>query len=179
MGACCRARNQDEEGDETAYKQLGAGSRLLALALMGKHNSERKESRRFLECVNPPKGWRQVVREPACEGAPLDLWCAGGEGLVAAFGTLLSSSFQRIPLSLLLLLAWGRVEWGWHALQGMPGDLCKEWVFISALLSFAALQPLCNDPNPTVRCTTVQTTKILTSRRYRMSELLSRLLCCC
>lgn len=178
MGACCRARNQDEEGDETAYKQLGAGSRLLALALMGKHNSERKESRRFLECVNPPKGWRQVVREPACEGAPLDLWCAGGEGLVAAFGTLLSSSFQRIPLSLLLLLAWGRVEWGWHALQGMPGDLCKEWVFISALLSFAVLRPSEKDPEPMVRSGAVETTVMLTSRHTATSGRRFPLPCC-
>lgn len=107
--------------------------------------------------------------DPACEGAPRDLWCADGEGLLGAFGTLLSSSFQLIPLSLLLLLAWGRVEWGWHGLQGMPGDLCKEWVFISALLSLAVLRSSGNDPEPMVSCLAVQTIMILASRRNRTS----------
>ncbi|XP_071886480.1 maestro heat-like repeat-containing protein family member 7 [Anas platyrhynchos] len=62
---------------------------------------------------------------------------------------------------------------------GLAARYCKDQSEEKLDEILSALQPLCNDPNPTVRYTTVQTTKILTSRRYRMSELLSRLLCCC
>ena len=60
-GVCYRPPNQDEETDERFYKQLGEVSRSLALVLMGDfnlpnvcwkyHTAERKQSRRFLECV--------------------------------------------------------------------------------------------------------------------------------
>ncbi|GAB0204048.1 hypothetical protein GRJ2_002870400 [Grus japonensis] len=61
VGVCYRPPNQDEEADEIFYKQLGKVSQSLALVLMGDFNlpdicwkyntAERKQSRRFLECV--------------------------------------------------------------------------------------------------------------------------------
>ncbi|KAK4815183.1 hypothetical protein QYF61_021043 [Mycteria americana] len=59
VGVCYRPPNQDEE--QMNYKQLGEASRSLALVLVGDFNlldvcwkyntAERKQSRRFLECV--------------------------------------------------------------------------------------------------------------------------------
>jgi len=61
VGVCYRPPNQDEEVDKMIYKQLGGVSRSLALVLLGdfnfpdvcwKYNTvDRKQSRRFLECV--------------------------------------------------------------------------------------------------------------------------------
>ncbi|KAK4810957.1 hypothetical protein QYF61_013365 [Mycteria americana] len=61
VGVCYRPPNQDEETDELFYKQLGEASQSLALVLVGDFNlpdvcwkyntAERKQSRRFLECV--------------------------------------------------------------------------------------------------------------------------------
>ncbi|GAB0204011.1 hypothetical protein GRJ2_002866700 [Grus japonensis] len=61
LGVCYKPPNQDEETDEIFYKQLGEVSQSLALVLMGDFNlpdicwkyntAERKQSRRFLECV--------------------------------------------------------------------------------------------------------------------------------
>ncbi|KAK4810884.1 hypothetical protein QYF61_013292 [Mycteria americana] len=61
VGVCYRPPNQDEETDELFYKQLGEASRSLALVLVGDFNlpdvcwkyntAERKQCRRFLECV--------------------------------------------------------------------------------------------------------------------------------
>ncbi|KAK4808573.1 hypothetical protein QYF61_009876 [Mycteria americana] len=61
LGVCYRPPNQDEEADEAFYKQLAGVSQSLALVLMGNFNlpdvcwkyntAERKQSRRFLECV--------------------------------------------------------------------------------------------------------------------------------
>ncbi|GAB0203473.1 hypothetical protein GRJ2_002812900 [Grus japonensis] len=61
VGVCYRPPNQDEEADEIFYKQLGEVSQSLALVLMGDFNlpdvcwkynrAKRKQSRRFLECV--------------------------------------------------------------------------------------------------------------------------------
>jgi len=80
VGACYRPPNQDEEMDEIFYKQLGEISRLLALALMGdfslpavcwkSNTAERKQSRRFLVCVEETF-LTQLVREPASKGT---LW---------------------------------------------------------------------------------------------------------
>ncbi|KAK4824014.1 hypothetical protein QYF61_009605 [Mycteria americana] len=60
-GGVALPRNQDEEANELFYKQLGEASRLLALVLVGDFNlpdvcwkyntAERKQPRRFLECV--------------------------------------------------------------------------------------------------------------------------------
>ena len=61
LGVCYRPPNQDEEVDEVFYKGLAEVSQSLALVLIGdfhlldicwKYNTaERKQSRRFLECV--------------------------------------------------------------------------------------------------------------------------------
>ncbi|GAB0190837.1 mitochondrial enolase superfamily member 1 [Grus japonensis] len=61
VSVCFRLPNQDEGTDEIFYKQLGEVSQSLALVLMGEFNlpdicwkyntAERKQSRRFLECV--------------------------------------------------------------------------------------------------------------------------------
>ncbi|KAK4829261.1 hypothetical protein QYF61_002653 [Mycteria americana] len=92
VGVCYRCPNQDEETDELFYKQLGEASRSLALVLVGDFNlpdvcwkyntAERKQSRRFLECV-ADNFLTQLVREPTREGAPLDLLFTNREGLVS------------------------------------------------------------------------------------------------
>ncbi|KAM9628635.1 uncharacterized protein ACIBXB_017819 [Morphnus guianensis] len=91
VGVCYRPPNQDEEADEIFYKQLGKVSQSLALVLVGDFNltvvcwkysiAERKQSTRFLECVedNVPT---QLVSEPTRDGAPLDLLFVNREGLV-------------------------------------------------------------------------------------------------
>ena len=73
VGVCYRPPNQDEEADKIFYEQLGEVSRLLALVLMGDfnlrdvcwkcHTAERKQSRRFLECVED-NFLTQPVSEP-------------------------------------------------------------------------------------------------------------------
>ncbi|KAK4810710.1 LOW QUALITY PROTEIN: hypothetical protein QYF61_007684, partial [Mycteria americana] len=92
VGVCYRPPNQDEETDELFYKQLGEASRSLALVLVGDFNlpdvcwkyntAERKQSRRFLECV-ADNFLTQLVSEPTREGAPLDLLFTNREGLVS------------------------------------------------------------------------------------------------
>jgi len=79
---CYRPPNQDEEVDEVFYKRLAEVSQLLVLVLVGefkfpdicwKYNTaERKQSRRFLECVEG-NFVTQLVREPTRAGASLDL----------------------------------------------------------------------------------------------------------
>ncbi|KAK4829727.1 hypothetical protein QYF61_006188 [Mycteria americana] len=92
VGVCYRPANQDEETDELFYKQPGEASRSLALVLVGDFNlpdvcwkyntAERKQSRRFLECV-ADNFLTQLVSEPTREGAPLDLLFTNREGLVS------------------------------------------------------------------------------------------------
>ncbi|KAK4831147.1 hypothetical protein QYF61_015450 [Mycteria americana] len=72
--------------------RLGEASRSLALVLVGDFNlpdvcwkyntAERKQSRRFLECV-ADNFLTQLVSEPTREGAPLDLLFTNREGLVS------------------------------------------------------------------------------------------------
>ncbi|KAK4830250.1 hypothetical protein QYF61_009317 [Mycteria americana] len=91
VGGCFRPPNQDEEADELFYKQLGEVSRSLALLLVGDFNlpdvcwkyntAERKQSRRFLECVED-NYLTQLVSEPIGGGALLDLLFTNREGLV-------------------------------------------------------------------------------------------------
>ncbi|KAK4810673.1 hypothetical protein QYF61_007473 [Mycteria americana] len=91
VGVCYRPPNQDEETDNLFYKQLGEASRSLALVLVGDFNlpdvcwkyntAERKQSRRFLECV-ADNFLTQLESEPTREGAPLDLLFTNREGLV-------------------------------------------------------------------------------------------------
>ncbi|GAB0204752.1 hypothetical protein GRJ2_002940800 [Grus japonensis] len=90
VGVCYRPAKQDEEADEILYKQLGEVSQSLVLFLVGNFNlpdicwkyntAERKQSRRFLECVED-NFLTQLVREPARASAPLDLLLAN-RGLV-------------------------------------------------------------------------------------------------
>ncbi|KAK4820464.1 hypothetical protein QYF61_027746, partial [Mycteria americana] len=90
LGVCYRPPNQDEEADEAFYKQLGEVSQSLALVLVGDFNladvcwkyntAERKQSRRFLECV-ADNFLTQLVSEPTREGAPLDLLFVNRERL--------------------------------------------------------------------------------------------------
>ncbi|GAB0208010.1 hypothetical protein GRJ2_003266700 [Grus japonensis] len=82
VGVCHRPPNQDEEADEIFYKQLGEVSQSLALVLMGDFNlpdvcwkystAERKQSRRFLECVEN-NFLTQLVSEPTRGGTLPDL----------------------------------------------------------------------------------------------------------
>jgi len=91
LGVCYRRPNQDEEADEDFYKRLAEVSQSLALVLMGdfylpdicwKYNTaERKQSRRFLECVED-NFLMQLVNEPTRAGASLYLLFANRAGLV-------------------------------------------------------------------------------------------------
>ncbi|KAK4830698.1 LOW QUALITY PROTEIN: hypothetical protein QYF61_012867 [Mycteria americana] len=91
VGVCYRPPNQDEAADEIFYKQLAEVSQPLALVLVGDFNlpdlcwkyntAERKQSRRFLECV-ADNFLTQLVSEPTREGAPLGLLFVNREGLV-------------------------------------------------------------------------------------------------
>ncbi|KAK4815716.1 hypothetical protein QYF61_006754 [Mycteria americana] len=93
VGVCYRPPNQDEETDELFYKQLGEASRSLVLVLVGDFNlpdfcwkyntAERKQSRRFLECVADDNFLTQLVSEPTREGAPLDLLFTNRERFVS------------------------------------------------------------------------------------------------
>ncbi|KAK4820811.1 LOW QUALITY PROTEIN: hypothetical protein QYF61_007205 [Mycteria americana] len=91
LGVCYRPPNQDEEIDEAFYKQLAGVPQSLALVLVGVFNfpdvcwkynaAERKQSRRFLECVED-NFLTQLVSEPSRGGASLDLLFTIREGLV-------------------------------------------------------------------------------------------------
>ncbi|KAK4816346.1 hypothetical protein QYF61_015660 [Mycteria americana] len=91
LGVCYRPPNQDEEAGEAFYKQLAGVSQSLALVLMGDFNlsdicwkyntAERKQSRRFLECVED-NFLTQLGSEPTRGGASLDLLFTNREGLV-------------------------------------------------------------------------------------------------
>ena len=73
LGVCYRPPNQDEDVDEMFYKQLEEVSQSVALVLVGnfnlpevcwKYNTvEKKQSRRFLECVED-NFLTQLVSEP-------------------------------------------------------------------------------------------------------------------
>ena len=91
LGACYKPPNQDEELDEAFCKKLAQVSHSLALVLMKDFNlrdiswkyntAERKQSRRFLECVEDTF-LTQLVSEPARAGVSLDLLFTNREGLV-------------------------------------------------------------------------------------------------
>ena len=92
VGCCYRAPNQHEEAEGIFYKQLGEVSQSLGLVLVGDFNlpdvcwkyntAERKQSRRFLECVEDDNVLTQLGSEPTREGALLDLLFANRERLV-------------------------------------------------------------------------------------------------
>jgi len=91
LGVCCRTPNQDEELGGVFYKRLAEVSQLLALVLMEDFNlpdicwkyntAERKQSRRFLECVED-NFLMQLISEPTRGHASLDLLFTNREGLV-------------------------------------------------------------------------------------------------
>ncbi|GAB0208559.1 hypothetical protein GRJ2_003321600 [Grus japonensis] len=90
-GVCYRPPDQGDRADEALYRQIGAASRSQALVLMGDFNhpdicwrdnaAERKQSRKFLECVDD-NFLLQVIEEPTRRGAMLDLILTNKEGLV-------------------------------------------------------------------------------------------------
>ncbi|GAB0199646.1 hypothetical protein GRJ2_002430000 [Grus japonensis] len=91
VGVCYRPPDQGDRADEALYRQIGAASRSQALVLMGDFNhpdicwrdnaAERKQSRKFLECVDD-NFLLQVTEEPTRRGAVLDLILTNKEGLV-------------------------------------------------------------------------------------------------
>jgi len=80
LEVCYRASNQDEEVDEVLHKRPAEVSQSLALVLVGDFNlpdtcwkyntAERKQPRRFLECVED-NFLTQLVSEPTREGTSL------------------------------------------------------------------------------------------------------------
>jgi len=78
LGVCYRPPNQDGQADEVFYKTLAEVSQSLALFLTGDFNlldicwkyntAERKQSRRFLECVEDDF-LMQLVSQPTRGGA--------------------------------------------------------------------------------------------------------------
>ncbi|KAK4824952.1 hypothetical protein QYF61_021640 [Mycteria americana] len=112
-GVALYTTHQDEEADEIFYKQLGEVSQSLALVLVGDFNlpdahwkyktAERKQSRRFLECVEDNL-LTQLVSEPMREGTPLDLLFVNREGLVGdvTVGGCLGQSDQEMIEILIL-----------------------------------------------------------------------------
>ncbi|GAB0206448.1 hypothetical protein GRJ2_003110400 [Grus japonensis] len=91
VGVCYRPPDQGDRADEALYRQIGAASCSQALVLMGDFNhpdicwrdnaAERKQSRKFLECVND-NFLLQRIKEPTRKGAMLDLVLTNKEGLV-------------------------------------------------------------------------------------------------
>ena len=91
LGVCYGPPNQDEEANEVFYKRLAEVPQLLALVLMGYFNlpyicwkcntAERRQSRRFLQCVED-NFLTQLVSEPPRGSASLDLLFTNREGLV-------------------------------------------------------------------------------------------------
>ncbi|XP_032304298.1 uncharacterized protein LOC116654245 [Coturnix japonica] len=113
VGVCYRPPNQDEETDEVFYKQLAQAARSPALVLMGDFNfpdicweystAQKKQSRRFLECIED-SFLMQQVREPTRGAAPLDLLFASREGLVGDVkvgGCLGQSDHEMVDFSIL------------------------------------------------------------------------------
>ncbi|KAJ7422299.1 hypothetical protein WISP_38577 [Willisornis vidua] len=91
LGVCYRPPNQDDEGDELFYKLLADVSKSAALALVGDFNlpdicwelstAEKRQSRRFLECIED-NFLLQLVNERTRGGALLDLLFTDRERLV-------------------------------------------------------------------------------------------------
>lgn len=107
VGVCYRPPNQDDEDDEFFYKQLADVSKSPALVLAGDfnlldvcwelHMAEKRQSRRFLECIED-NFLLQLVNEPTRDGALLDLLFTNREGLVGdvVVGGHLGHSDQEI-----------------------------------------------------------------------------------
>ncbi|GAB0207232.1 hypothetical protein GRJ2_003188800 [Grus japonensis] len=113
VGVCYRPPDQGDRADEALYRQIGAASRSQALVLMGDFNhpdicwrdntAERKQSRRFLECMDD-NFLLQVIEEPTRRGAMLDLVLTNKEGLVGDVklkGSLGCSDHEMVELKIL------------------------------------------------------------------------------
>ncbi|XP_051640625.1 uncharacterized protein LOC127469851 [Manacus candei] len=113
VGVCYRPPNQDDEDDEFFYKQLADVSKSPALVLVGDfnlldvcwelHTAEKRQSRRFLECIED-NFLLQLVNEPTRDGALLDLLFTNREGLVGDVvvgGRLGHSDHEIIEFSIL------------------------------------------------------------------------------
>ncbi|RMC22210.1 hypothetical protein DUI87_00521 [Hirundo rustica rustica] len=91
LGVCYRPPNQEEEVDNLLYKQLKNVSGSSARVLVGDfnlpdtcwelHTAERRQSRKFLECMED-NFLSQLVGEPTRERTMLDLLFANRDGLV-------------------------------------------------------------------------------------------------
>ncbi|GAB0195099.1 mitochondrial enolase superfamily member 1 [Grus japonensis] len=132
-GVCYRPPDQGDRADEALCRQIGAASRPQALVLMGDFNhpdicwrdnaAERKQSRKFLECVDD-NFLLQVTEEPMRRGAMLDFILTNKEGLegdVKLKGSLGCSDhkmvdFRRVDFGLFRDLL-GRIPWD-KALEG-------------------------------------------------------------
>ncbi|GAB0203861.1 thrombospondin-4 [Grus japonensis] len=112
-GVCYRPPDQGDRADEALYRQIGAASRSQALVLMGDLNhpdicwrdnaAERKQSRKFLECVDD-NFLLQVIEEPTKRGAMLDLILTNKEGLVGDVklkGSLGCSDHEMVEFKIL------------------------------------------------------------------------------
>ncbi|GAB0195117.1 mitochondrial enolase superfamily member 1 [Grus japonensis] len=112
-GVCYRPPDQGDRADEAFYRQIGAASRSQALVLMGDFShpdicwrdnaAERKQSRRFLECVDD-NFLLQVTEEPMRRGAMLDLILTNKEGLVGDMklkGSLGCSDHEMVEFRIL------------------------------------------------------------------------------
>ncbi|GAB0210021.1 mitochondrial enolase superfamily member 1 [Grus japonensis] len=113
VGVSYRPPDQGDRADEAFYRQIGAASCSQALVLMGDFNhpdicwrdntAERKQSRKFLECVND-NFLLQVVEEPTRRGAMLDLVLTNKEGLVGGVklkGSLGCSDHEMVEFRIL------------------------------------------------------------------------------
>ncbi|GAB0197130.1 hypothetical protein GRJ2_002178300 [Grus japonensis] len=112
-GVCFRPPDQGDRADEALYRQIGAASCSQALVLTGDFShpdicwrdnaAERKQSRRFLECIDD-NFLLQVIEEPTRRGAMLDLILTNKEGLVGDVklkGSLGCSDHEMVEFGIL------------------------------------------------------------------------------
>ncbi|GAB0208867.1 mitochondrial enolase superfamily member 1 [Grus japonensis] len=150
VGVCYRPPDQRDGADEALYRQIGAASCSQALVLMGDFNhpdicwrdntAERKQSRKFLECVDD-NCLLQVIEEPTRRGAMLDLILTNKEGLVGDVklkGSLGCSDHEMVEFrilraarracSKLTTLDFRRADFGlfWDLLGSVPWDKALE-----------------------------------------------------
>ncbi|GAB0183226.1 hypothetical protein GRJ2_000787900 [Grus japonensis] len=147
---CYRPPDQGDRADEALYRQIGAASRSQALVLTGDFNhpdicwrdnaAERKQSRKFLECVDD-NFLLHVIEEPTRRCAMLDLILTNKEGLVGDVklkGSLGCSDHETVEFrilraarrarSKLTTLDFSRADFGLFRdlLGGIPWDKALE-----------------------------------------------------
>ncbi|KAF4804031.1 hypothetical protein TURU_011235 [Turdus rufiventris] len=117
---CYRLPNQEDQPDESLYRQIGEASRSQALVLMGDFNHPNicwrdntagcRQTRSFLECVDV-NFLLQVIEEPTRSCAMLEIVLTNKEGLVENVklkGTLGYSDHEMVEFS--NLMATGRTQ---------------------------------------------------------------------